>query len=60
MALVINYDISYDFENYVHRVGRCGRFNKSGVVISIINKNDANNLNSIQQKYKFKLDEFTF
>jgi len=33
---VINYDLPYDVESYVHRIGRTGRAGKTGVAISFI------------------------
>ncbi len=48
IQLVINYEISKDPENYVHRVGRTGRLNKEGRVINIVNNYDMQNLSNIQ------------
>jgi ATP-dependent RNA helicase DeaD len=33
---VINYDLPYDVESYVHRIGRTGRAGKAGIAISLI------------------------
>ena len=33
---VINYDLPYDVESYVHRIGRTGRAGKDGIAISLI------------------------
>jgi superfamily II DNA/RNA helicase len=38
--LVINYDLPINKETYIHRIGRCGRFGKKGVSISMINFQD--------------------
>jgi superfamily II DNA/RNA helicase len=38
--LVINYDLPINKETYIHRIGRCGRFGKKGVSISLINFQD--------------------
>ncbi|KAH7820882.1 putative DEAD-box ATP-dependent RNA helicase [Monocercomonoides exilis] len=35
---VINYDMPHDIENYIHRIGRTGRSNKTGVATTFINK----------------------
>ena len=35
---VINYDMPDDIEDYVHRIGRTGRYNKRGVATTFINK----------------------
>jgi superfamily II DNA/RNA helicase len=38
--MVINYDLPNNKETYVHRIGRCGRFNKKGVAISMVKISD--------------------
>jgi ATP-dependent RNA helicase RhlE len=38
--LIINYDIPAEAEDYVHRVGRTARVERSGLAISFINKYD--------------------
>jgi superfamily II DNA/RNA helicase len=38
--LVICFDMPPDKETYIHRIGRCGRFDKKGVSISFIKMND--------------------
>ncbi|HVJ49977.1 DEAD/DEAH box helicase [Desulfitobacterium sp.] len=40
ITLVINYDIPYDRESYVHRIGRTGRVNKLGKAITFVTKNE--------------------
>lgn len=36
MSLVINYDLPTNRENYIHRIGRSGRFGRKGVSINFI------------------------
>ena len=36
--MVINYDLPYTKEVYVHRFGRCGRFDKKGVLVLVLLK----------------------
>ena len=38
--MVINYDIPIHKETYVHRIGRCGRFDKKGVAITLVKMQD--------------------
>ncbi len=47
ITLVINYDIPYDSESYVHRIGRTGRVNKLGKAITFVAKNEAKYLKDI-------------
>lgn len=59
---IFNLDLPEDPKEYLHRVGRTGRMNKSGTTISIITKKDIptikkyiNKLNlKIKEKYIFK------
>lgn len=53
LNLVINYDIPpYDEkENYIHRIGRAGRFGKRGVAISFISLDDEQQWNQIVRHY---------
>lgn len=34
--LVINYDLPSNFESYLHRIGRSGRFGRKGVAINFV------------------------
>jgi len=36
IEVVFNYDLPYDPEDYVHRIGRTGRAGKSGVAVSLV------------------------
>lgn len=38
MNLVINLDIPWDVETYLHRIGRAGRFGSRGVAISLVSE----------------------
>jgi superfamily II DNA/RNA helicase len=42
--MIINYDIPNNKETYVHRIGRCGRFNKKGIAITLIKSKDFNDM----------------
>jgi len=48
ITLVINYDIPYDKESYVHRIGRTGRVNKLGKAITFVTQNEDKFLMDIQ------------
>jgi hypothetical protein len=36
VSLVINYDLPFNKENYIHRIGRGGRFGRKGVAINLV------------------------
>lgn len=47
---IINYTLPYDFEFYIHRSGRTGRMNHSGVVYTIYEDLDETYLNNLEKK----------
>ncbi len=53
---VINYDIPYDNEAYVHRIGRTGRAGRKGDAILFITPRERRLLNSIERATKQKIE----
>lgn len=51
ISLVINYDVPYKVEPYIHRIGRSGRFGRKGVAINLVTMEDAQNLKKIERFY---------
>lgn len=51
VSLVINYDLPTQPENYLHRIGRSGRFGRKGVAINFVTEEDAHMLADIQKFY---------
>lgn len=49
--LPLNYDRTPDYETYLHRIGRTGRFGKSGVAINFVDPNSMNVLGKIQKHF---------
>merc|ERR1712002_1199897 len=43
VSLVINYDLPNNRENYIHRIGRGGRFGRKGVAINFVTEEDRRN-----------------
>ena len=50
ISLVVNYDMPFKIENFVHRTGRTGRNNKSGIAISFVNDNDKVSLKQLNEQ----------
>lgn len=48
IRLVINYDVSNDSEDYVHRIGRTARANNDGVAITFVNEKEQSNFKNIE------------
>ena len=70
VKLVINYDIpikkekdgfiDVDYETYLHRIGRTGRFGTKGIGINLIcGKRDQESLVKIETYYKTKIEKMT-
>ena len=67
--LVINYDVPYisqfrfknpDYANYLHRVGRTGRFGTDGVAVTLVSEDDEvydDLVDQIQSYYKIDINE---
>lgn len=53
---VINYDLPYNIESYLHRIGRSGRFGKRGVAINFVTQRDFHVLKSIERHYAIRMD----
>ncbi len=49
ISLVLNYDVPYDKEVYVHRIGRTGRASKEGKAVTFVTRNEKKYLNEIHQ-----------
>ncbi|MGL4993383.1 MAG: DEAD/DEAH box helicase [Bacteroidales bacterium] len=49
IALVINYDVPRDAEDYIHRIGRTGRADAKGRAITLVNIDDQFKLSRIEK-----------
>lgn len=57
VSLVINYDLPSNRENYIHRIGRGGRFGRKGVAINFVTEDDRRALKDIEQFYNTRIEE---
>ena len=57
VSLVINYDLPTNRENYIHRIGRSGRYGRKGVAINFVKADDVGVLRDIEQYYSTQIDE---
>jgi len=57
VSLVINYDLPSNRENYIHRIGRGGRFGRKGVAINFVTHDDNRTLRDIETFYQTKIEE---
>ncbi|NQY26520.1 MAG: DEAD/DEAH box helicase [Piscirickettsiaceae bacterium] len=58
LSCVVNFDMPYIAEDYVHRIGRTGRAGSSGLAVSLFSEDEAKQLQSIERVIgrKFELD----
>lgn len=57
VSLVINYDLPTNRENYIHRIGRSGRFGRKGVAINFVTSEDLRYLRDIEEFYNTEIAE---
>lgn len=55
--LIINYDVPPDPEDYIHRIGRTARAEKTGTAITFVNNRDYRRFQSIEQLMDRKVEE---
>jgi len=57
VSLVINYDLPANRENYIHRIGRSGRFGRKGVAINFVTADDVRTMREIEAFYGTQIEE---
>lgn len=57
VSLVVNYELPIQRENYVHRIGRSGRYGKKGVAINLVYGDERNTLKDIERHYSTTIHE---
>ncbi|GFE55085.1 eukaryotic initiation factor 4A [Babesia ovis] len=57
VSLVINYDLPMSPDNYIHRIGRSGRFGRKGVAINFLTPMDVECMKNIENYYNTQIEE---
>lgn len=60
VSLVVNYDMprgENGRENYIHRIGRGGRFGRKGVAINFVTRDEVGTLRAIEKYYSTEIRE---
>ncbi|XHS80312.1 DEAD/DEAH box helicase [Burkholderiaceae bacterium UC74_6] len=56
LPAVFNFDVPFNAEDYVHRIGRTGRAGASGIAVTLVTKADARNMADIEKLIKRKVE----
>jgi len=57
VSVVINYDLPTNLENYLHRIGRSGRYGRKGLAINFVRNEDIQLLKDIERYYDTHVEE---
>lgn len=57
VSVVINFDLPRDVHNYLHRIGRSGRWGRKGTGINFITRRDIPKMKEIEAYYSTQVDE---
>jgi len=49
LEMIVNYDLPFETETYIHRIGRTGRAGKEGLALSFVKPNEEFRLNEINE-----------
>lgn len=56
VSLVINYELPVQRENYIHRIGRSGRYGKKGASINLVTERELRSQAEIEKYYSTKVN----
>ena len=56
VSTVINYDVPQSVENYIHRIGRSGRFGRKGTAINFVTEYDKNKIAELEAYYGTQIE----
>lgn len=49
VSIIINYDVPNNTDDYIHRIGRTGRYDKSGIAITFVTRRDSRTFQDIER-----------
>jgi len=56
LPAVFNFDVPFNAEDYVHRIGRTGRAGASGLAVTLVTRDDARMISEIERLIKKKIE----
>ncbi|HEX6020292.1 MAG TPA: C-terminal helicase domain-containing protein, partial [Burkholderiaceae bacterium] len=62
LPVVFNYDVPFNAEDYVHRIGRTGRAGQSGLSVTLVTRDDTRLVGDIERliRKKIEIEPFDF
>ena len=56
LPAVFNFDVPFNAEDYIHRIGRTGRAGASGLAVTLVSRDDARLVSDIEKLIKKKIE----
>ncbi|MDE2397125.1 MAG: DEAD/DEAH box helicase, partial [Burkholderiales bacterium] len=56
LPAVFNFDVPFNAEDYVHRIGRTGRAGASGLAVTLVTRDDTRLIGDIEKLIKIKIE----
>jgi len=56
LPAVFNFDVPYNAEDYIHRIGRTGRAGASGLAVTLVDRDDTRLVSDIEKLIKKKIE----
>ncbi len=56
LPVVFNFDVPFNAEDYVHRIGRTGRAGASGLAVTLVSRDDSRLVSDIEKLIKKRID----
>ena len=60
LPAVFNFDVPFNAEDYVHRIGRTGRAGASGLAVTLVTRDDTRQIGEIERLIKKKIEVEAF
>jgi len=57
VSLVINYELPPQIENYIHRIGRSGRYGRKGTAINLLCNDDMRSMAELERHFKITVGQ---
>ncbi len=59
IAAVVNYDLPNRREQYIHQIGRAGRFGRRAIAFTFVKKNETEKMEELETYYSANIQQVT-